>query len=390
MIGTGTIVLIVFLFLILAIAIWWFVVAYNYGSSLTVASYTRGANLDTASVTAGGQPYSTGKGTVNLTCDPDREICVYRATAICTGAENQNSNNESGVEPISNGLTNNGFYGNFDINNTVDLTDKLSGLANGSQAYSYNFDTTNVNNNTTGPVQPMLFNGQICPWANYGQSGPGPQFVRPQLIATYACIPKGSQCLSANSVIPYTPIVPVPPPTTPVKYGSQITLRCQSTQPGYNKLITPCGFNNGSNCTNNVSLPSKSPIPNISNWNILGKPAGTIVKYGDVIQLKCQTIAGNFNASYLAVSSIAQCGVLGICTMLTNISRDTGWQIIGGTNGQPVKNGDIILLALAAANGQYPTILTACGAISKPCGVNLTVSGPAIPFLESKWQLIVA
>jgi len=377
MIGTGTIVLIVFLFLILAIAIWYFVVAYNYGSSLTVASYTRGANLDTATINAQGQPTSTGKGTVNFTCDPDREICVYRATAICTGAENALSNNESGVEPISNGLTNNGYYGNFDTNNTFDLTDSLSTLANGLQTYSYSFDASSDSK--------IRFNGQVCPYSNYGKSGAGPQFVRPQLIATYSCIPKGSQCLSANSTIPYTPIVPVSPHIT---YGSQITLKNQSTKPGYNTFMRPCGTNSTTGCNGYyVTLAPNSAIKNINNWTILGKTPGTLLNYGDVIQLKCQNIPGNFNASYLSQCGVpfSGCGILPVSTMMT-YNDSANWTIIGGQIGQPVRNGDVIQISVT----QYGTdIIFACSSQPTSCGISLGVGSPTLPN-TAKWQIMSA
>jgi hypothetical protein len=35
-----------------------------------------------------------------MTCDADHEICMWRSTAICTGAINAQSNTEGGPESI--------------------------------------------------------------------------------------------------------------------------------------------------------------------------------------------------------------------------------------------------------------------------------------------------
>jgi hypothetical protein len=184
-ISAGEIVVIVVLFAVLAIAIAWFVIAYQYRQTLTVFSYTKGANLDTGTVGQG----TSGAGAVVMTCDVDREICVWRATAVCTGSISSESNTEGGIEPISNGLGQTGGlngspYGDFDPVNTVDLTSQLS-KGNGQQKFIYDFEGKTLN-----------FGGTTCPISYNQTTGSG---VRPQLIATYSCIPTGSVCNSWKS-----------------------------------------------------------------------------------------------------------------------------------------------------------------------------------------------
>ncbi len=178
-ISAGEIVTIVVLFAALAIAIWWFTISYQYRKTLTAFSYTKGANLDTATVGQG----NTGVGAVSMTCDQDRELCVWEATAICTGTNGQ-TNHEDGFEPISNGSTS--PYGNFDPTTTANLTPALSTAANGKQSYVYNF---NGNSLTFG-------NKGNCPLTYNIKDGSG---TRPQLIATYTCIPKGTPCISSTT-----------------------------------------------------------------------------------------------------------------------------------------------------------------------------------------------
>jgi hypothetical protein len=179
MLETYQIVILVFLIVVLVIASWWFAVAYRHGTTLNDFSYTRGANLDTGTVGNG----NTGIGEVDLKCGPGTEICVYKATGICSGALNATTNVEGGIEPIS---ADSATYGNFDPNTTIDLTADLSKLANGQQTYNYNFNASQA-----------VFGGKVCPFGNYNQKNNiGP---RPQFISTYTCIPKGSSCTSSIS-----------------------------------------------------------------------------------------------------------------------------------------------------------------------------------------------
>lgn len=234
--STTAIVVTTVLISVAGIAIWYFAVAYKYGQTLNNFSYTRGANLDTL---------DKNKGVVNMQCESGAEICVWRANAICSGPlRGSASNTEGGPEPISNGLNGNAAYGDFDVNNTIDLTTDMSTQANGKQNYQYNFDVTNKN-----------FGGKTCPMNYDVKSGTG---SRPQLIATYACIPKGSKCQSSK---PPTP--PTPPPVnkfTQVKYLSNI----QTITTNNNNQI--CGSQNSSGfkvqCVDNYnSTPQLYTIP---------------------------------------------------------------------------------------------------------------------------------
>lgn len=173
--STGEILLISSLVICIGVALWWLIIAYKYNQSITSFSFTRGANIDTGKVGTG----NTGKGSVTLNCGPEREICVWKATGICTGAISNQSNVESLVtEPISGDRSS---YGNFNPQTTLDLTKNLGSQANGQQSYTYNFDGTKI-----------MTPGGVCPYQNYNQQQNYGQ--RPQLIATYTCIPKGSVC----------------------------------------------------------------------------------------------------------------------------------------------------------------------------------------------------
>ncbi len=145
----------------LGIAIWWFVIAEKYRSYLGKYAYARGANA-----TAAGQ-------TLNLTCDQDKEICVYRAVQICTVPDDHNFES-SPLEPIASGLgKNNAAYGDFDPDTTVDMTSELNEKCKGQKNCSFMFTPK--------------------PWPHNGSC---PSDSNTQLISTYSCIPKGSMCQS--------------------------------------------------------------------------------------------------------------------------------------------------------------------------------------------------
>jgi len=162
MISTIEIVLLVMLTIGLGVAIWWFVVAEQYKSHLRDYSYARGANA------LNGQ-------TVNLKCDSDKEICVYRATQICTRPDSKNFETTS-LEPIASGDEKidgaRAFYGDFNPATTIDLTQKMGHDCNGKEECQYHFEAS------PGWQAP---NGVAC----NGNT---------QLIATYSCIPKGTTC----------------------------------------------------------------------------------------------------------------------------------------------------------------------------------------------------
>lgn len=168
MISTTEIVLLVMLTIGLGVAIWWFVVAEKFKSYLRDYSYARGANA------LNGQ-------TAQLTCGPDKEICVYRATQICTRPDSHNFETSS-LEPIASGNAkidgDHAFYGDFNPATTIDLTQHVGAQANGKEKASYAF------NAAPGWKAP---NGVAC----NGNT---------QLLATYACIPKGTKCQAWSPV----------------------------------------------------------------------------------------------------------------------------------------------------------------------------------------------
>lgn len=167
MISTGEIVLIAFFAVVLGVAIWWFAVAYHYGTTISDFSYSRGANIDP------GPGKSTGS--VQMTCDSDREICVTRATVICTGTNGVANFDISPLNPYASGLDGKTTYGDFNPSTTADLTKTLSDAANGKQSFTYDFD-----------------GDKSLPTCK------GPGTIRPQLIASYTCIPKGQKCSSIH------------------------------------------------------------------------------------------------------------------------------------------------------------------------------------------------
>lgn len=150
------------LIVVLLIVIFWYVVADNYQKDVKSFSYSRGANIDPGP--------GKNKGTKTLSCDVGREICVWKANIICTGNGGNNAPNHetSKHSPFSKGKK----YGDFDKHNTLDITHELSKFADGKESITYNFDPTKY------PDFKCKIEGN----------------VRPQLIASYACIPKGTKC----------------------------------------------------------------------------------------------------------------------------------------------------------------------------------------------------
>jgi len=141
---------------ILSYALWWLTVAMKYRTYLKTKSYPRGANV-------------TQGQTTNLKCELGNEICVYRATQICTDPGKNNFENPE-TDPISSGLNDSGEkYGEFNPLTTIDLTKNLSKTCNGSENCSFKFT----------PNQNLKCNGEY------------------QLISTYSCIPKNSDCESS-------------------------------------------------------------------------------------------------------------------------------------------------------------------------------------------------
>lgn len=169
MITSVEIVLLVMLFIGVCVAIWWFVIAERFKTYLKNYSYSRGANI------LNGQ-------TAKLSCDGDNEICVYRATQICTrpgsvkGLDGTNFETSS-LEPIAAGDKEQDgdahvAYGDFNPKTTIDLTDSMGKEVNGKTSHEYTF---NVDKKWKAP------NGVSC-------NGDA------QLIAVYTCVPPGTTC----------------------------------------------------------------------------------------------------------------------------------------------------------------------------------------------------
>lgn len=159
MITTIEIVGMILLAIFLGIAVWWFIIAENYRKYLDAYSYSRGAHATKVNQT------------LNLTCDSDKEICVFRATQICTDPSASNYEN-SVTDPISSGLSSDTKYGQFDSNTTVDTTNDLGDKCNGATTCAYKFTQ--------------------AAWPSGMPSCGG----ETQLIAGYTCIPKDGKCQS--------------------------------------------------------------------------------------------------------------------------------------------------------------------------------------------------
>jgi hypothetical protein len=154
--------------IILAYAIWFYVIQLNKKKFMDDYIYTRGANA------------WKDKSVVNLSCGEGREICVFRATQICSGNDGSGKNFEiQSTDPIATGEDANVFYGDFNPDTTRDLTVDLGNLCNGAEQCAYTLDSS---------VTPFPFNGEYTCDAN-----------NVQLLASYTCIPKGGTCKNYNS-----------------------------------------------------------------------------------------------------------------------------------------------------------------------------------------------
>lgn len=160
-ISTFEITFMVLLGIGLIIAIWWFAVAKNYEKYLSTYSYARGANVDSD----GGQ--------VQLKCGAGKEICVYRATQICSNPSATNFENQA-TDPIDAGTGIGGGnvdYGQYNPLTTIDRTADMVDECNGAGSYLYTFN-----------AKPFP-NGMAC-------GG------KTQLLATYSCISPHTACQS--------------------------------------------------------------------------------------------------------------------------------------------------------------------------------------------------
>lgn len=159
MITTFEVVGMILLFIGLAIAIWWFVVAENFRKYLKTYSYSRGVHATQANQT------------LNLSCSEGKEICLYKATQICTNPDNNNFEDPT-TDPIDSGTSANGMYGQFNPQTTVDLTQDMGSVVNGQRTATFRFT----------PKE----------WPDNMASCAG----ETQLIGTYTCIPTGTSCQS--------------------------------------------------------------------------------------------------------------------------------------------------------------------------------------------------
>lgn len=147
----------------LIIAIWWLAVSWKYSSFLNDYKYARGSNASAA-----GQ-------TMNLVCGAGKQICVYRATQLCSNPDSNNFENPS-TDPISSGLKLNGSkYGEFDPDTTVDYTSTLGKACNGQNTCSFTFNPLAWSNSMT------------CSSGNT------------QLTSAYSCVSDSSECQSYTS-----------------------------------------------------------------------------------------------------------------------------------------------------------------------------------------------
>lgn len=162
MISTISLSLILFLIVGIIIAGFWVIISRKNVSIVTSKEYARGMNA------------SEGRDVI-LKCDGSDEICVYRATQICTSPD-QNNFEQAYGDPFSDGVTSSKEYGEFS-EFSVDLTEDISNLANGLNSYEFTF---------TAKTFPNIPGGKCI-----NKSGdPG----IPQLIGVYKCLPPGGKC----------------------------------------------------------------------------------------------------------------------------------------------------------------------------------------------------
>ncbi len=149
-VSTTEVVFVILLGVGLLIAIWFFFVERNKRNNLTTQTYTRGVNL-------------AGPGNVLLTCDSDSQICITRATQVCTSPSTANFES-SPLDAMTK-------TGDFDSSKIADLTsDDLGTQCNGKETCTYTFTGT----------KPFPNDAQCT-----GQT---------HLIGTYTCIAKGATC----------------------------------------------------------------------------------------------------------------------------------------------------------------------------------------------------
>ncbi len=152
---------IVLLMAAVGLAIWWFVIAWKYKTHVASSIFARGANVASSDKKA------------MLSCDDGHEICIYRATMICT---NPNANNFEArdTDPIASGIgEGNTRYGEYNPRKTTSLTAHMGSACNGKQTCEYDFST-------------QKFPAGITALPD-----------NTQLISSYTCIPHGTACVAS-------------------------------------------------------------------------------------------------------------------------------------------------------------------------------------------------
>lgn len=166
----------------LAIAILFYVMSLQRKKFLDDYSYARAAN---ASV-----PSTKTSALLNLSCE-GKEICVYRATQVCSGNNSEDTENKynfenSTTDPIASGIKGiDGIdgvgYGEFNPETTIDQTKSLADSCNGKSTCS-TFKFT--------PSETKFPDGSA--WS----CGLNSQF-----ISTYACIAPGAECVDYSGTV---------------------------------------------------------------------------------------------------------------------------------------------------------------------------------------------
>ncbi len=165
--STGIFIIFFVLLIIFIFVIWNMSVSSSYNTYLNNFRYTRGSNI---------------KGIGNskiFVCGKDSQICVDKATQIISEPDENNFENPN-IDPISNGTITDSDgkiipYSAFNPDTTIDVTKELSQIVNGKNKYNYTF---------TGFTPPGQTLNDLT----------NEQKQNIQLIATYTCIPKGSEC----------------------------------------------------------------------------------------------------------------------------------------------------------------------------------------------------
>lgn len=145
----------------LIIVIWIYVVSLQRKKFLDSYIYARGANSSLPPNTGG----TTNTSQLNLSCGEGRQICVFRATQICSGSNTNNFEYENTDPFLSDG--------SFNPSTTIDRTSDLENKCNGNSTCQFTFDPST----TTFPDG----TGWSCP-------------VNSQFLSSYTCVTSVDEC----------------------------------------------------------------------------------------------------------------------------------------------------------------------------------------------------